>query len=216
MDTILLSPTHLPYQHSEYQDHIAHKVPSQLSTEYRPSWEERSERESMEMRDLPSAITPRPMWKDDVSIDIASEETSTSASETDELFGHLEDDLHLTRHDQDWEVRMLARELEKREFKEKETQQNNKLRSDSIVQKAQLLNVRSLEERCTLPSIAAPSLRSISSDNIYNPSVVYGNTPPVFTYTTSVPTRTTSISPDVVTIPAVTTSDFSQQSTSGS
>lgn len=158
-------------------------------------------------------MTPRPMWKEDISIDIASDDTSTSASETDELFGHIDDDLHLAKHDQNWEVRMLARELEKREHKES---QSNRLKSDNAVQKTQLLNVRSLEERCTF-NVPTPSQRSISSDNIYNSSsAYYGNVEPIFTNSASFPTTTTSISPDVVPVPVLTNTGLTQQSPSGS
>lgn len=170
----------------------------------RRSWEDRSEEENIEVRDLPTSMTPRPVWKDDITIDIGSDDTSTSASETDELFGRLDDDLRLTKHDQNWEVRMLARELEKREHKES---QNNKLmKTDTAVQKTQLLNVRSLEERCTV-NVPTPSQRSISSDNIYNSSATYySNAEPIFTNSASFATTTTSVSPDVVPIPVVTTS----------
>ncbi|XKL64851.1 hypothetical protein PGB90_004937 [Kerria lacca] len=178
--------------------------------ENRRSWEDQSEKENLELRELPSSITPRSIWKEDVSIDIATDDISTSASETDELFVQLDD--NLLPHDQDWEVRMLAHELEKREHKES---QCNRLRGDSI-QKTQLLNVRSLEERCTF-NVPIPSHRSISSDNIYHsPLVTYYNTQPVFSHSTVSATRTTSVSPDVVPIPAVTTSGNYQHSPSGS
>jgi len=188
----------------EYQFHI-----DQSSFEGQPtillpnrrSWEMPSEEDNLELRDLPTSIEPCPMWRKDISIDIASD-TSTSASETDELFGQLDDDLQLTSHDQDWEVRMLARELEKREHKES---QFNRQKNDSGAQKTQLLNVRSLEEQGTA-NIAAPSQRSISSDNIFYSSVIRNNSESPFRTSSSSAVRTSSVSPDVVPVPVVTKS----------
>ncbi|XP_065201656.1 uncharacterized protein LOC135832373 isoform X3 [Planococcus citri] len=214
VDTVLLSPPQTSFRNQEYLSHIEQRFQPKIMLENRRSWEDRSEEENLEVRELPSSITPRPMWKDDISIDIASDDASTSASETDELFAHLDDDLHLTKHDQNWEVRMLARELEKREHKES---QSNKLKSESGVQKTQLLNVRSLEERCTF-NVTTPSQRSISSDNIYTSSASYYSAvdEPIFTHSASYQTTTTSVSPDVVPVPIVTTSGVSSQSSTGS
>lgn len=212
VDTVLLSPSQAAYSNQEYQPHIEHALQLQqpkILLQNRRSWEDRSEEENLELRELPSSMVPRPVWKEDISIDIASDDnTSTSASETDELFVQLDDDLQLASHDQDWEVRMLARELEKREHKES---QCNRLRSDAGVQKMQLLNVRSLEERST-NNLPAPSQRSISSDNIYHPSAMYSNAESAFTSHTVSAVRTTSVSPDVVPVPMVTGSGSSSSS----
>lgn len=208
IDTVILSPTHLGYHNQEYQPHIEHTLQLQkpkILLQNRRSWEDRSEEENLELRELPSSMVPRSVWKKDVSIDIASDDTSisTSASETDELYMQLDDDLQLTKHDQDWEVRMLAHELEKREHKES---QCDRLKSDTGVQKMQLLNVRSLEERSTA-NPPSPSQRSISSDNIYNPLAVEST----FSSNIAAARHTTSVSPDVVPVPVGASSSSSNE-----
>ncbi|XP_023248266.1 uncharacterized protein LOC106639567 [Copidosoma floridanum] len=98
----------------------------------RRSWEEHSEEETLELQDLPHSITPQSLWKDDVAIDLESSEDeepgravagSSSGSRVRSRASDDDDDddeedeqmvvLNATGHN-NWEVAMLAQELEKR------------------------------------------------------------------------------------------------------
>lgn len=70
------------------------------------------------MRELPTSIQPRPVWRDEVRIDMGGADESSAGGDTaDEPLGQSDDELLLARHDRDWEVRMLARELDRREHR---------------------------------------------------------------------------------------------------
>ncbi|PNF27892.1 hypothetical protein B7P43_G08302 [Cryptotermes secundus] len=110
----------------------SHHILQQPQT-YRHSWEDHSEEETLELLDLPSSISPQHMWCvedglqndrdipiDSVALDLGSSDTSSSSSSSsdssnDEDDAFATDDLHSVGHNQDWEVQMLARELERRE-----------------------------------------------------------------------------------------------------
>lgn len=97
----------------------------------RRSWEEHSEEETLELQDLPRSITPQSLWKDDVAIELessddSSEEEFAAASGSGAAArgavsmgrassGDEDDDSLLDENGHNnWEVAMLAQELEKR------------------------------------------------------------------------------------------------------
>lgn len=99
----------------------------------RRSWEEHSEEETLELQDLPRSITPQSLWKDEVAIDLessdSSEEEFAAASGSGAAargavslarpdFGDDDEDEDSSLLDENghnnWEVAMLAQELEKR------------------------------------------------------------------------------------------------------
>lgn len=95
----------------------------------RRSWEEHSEEETLELQDLPRSITPQSLWKDEVAIDLESSDDSgdelgkpgrsglpggltgslSDEEDDDEVVEVLDENGH-----NNWEVAMLAQELEKR------------------------------------------------------------------------------------------------------
>ncbi|XP_031781673.1 uncharacterized protein LOC100118446 isoform X3 [Nasonia vitripennis] len=96
----------------------------------RRSWEEHSEEETLELQDLPRSITPQSLWKDDVVIDLESSDESGdelgrpgrsglpaalagSLSDEDDEDEQVVEVLDENGHN-NWEVAMLAQELEKR------------------------------------------------------------------------------------------------------
>lgn len=141
----------------------------------RRSWEDRSEEETLELRELPSSMKPRPPRLNDVRIDIDADDTSASeAADVDELYGESDGELLLARHDRNWEVRMLARELDRREHRasmlERSATRGGHSEAGAPL-KAQLQSMRSLEERyCSDAAAPTSSQRSASSDDIYKPS----------------------------------------------
>ncbi|XP_076221835.1 uncharacterized protein LOC116431829 isoform X2 [Nomia melanderi] len=95
-----------------------HYARSSLSTEStsqnRRSWEEHSEEETLELQELPTSIVPQNLWKDEVAIDLESNSDSSRSDRSDS--GNDEDDddeSHEGGHN-NWEVTMLAQELEAR------------------------------------------------------------------------------------------------------
>ena len=89
------------------------------SAHNRRSWEEHSEEETLELQDLPQSIKPQSLWKDEVAIDLGSSDDSEevaaggpggSFSDEDE-----EEPRRFRSGHNNWEVEMLAEELEKRE-----------------------------------------------------------------------------------------------------
>ncbi|XP_076670717.1 uncharacterized protein LOC143370019 isoform X2 [Andrena cerasifolii] len=88
----------------------------------RRSWEEHSEEETLELQELPSSIVPHSLWKDDVAIELESNsDSSKSEDELDDRAGRSdsgnddddEEDGVRDGHN-NWEVAMLAQELEAR------------------------------------------------------------------------------------------------------
>ncbi|XP_043252602.1 uncharacterized protein LOC122397492 [Colletes gigas] len=88
----------------------------------RRSWEEHSEEETLELQELPSSIVPQSLWKDEVAIDLGSNsDSSRSEDELDYRAGRSdsgndeddEDEMNQGGHN-NWEVAMLAQELESR------------------------------------------------------------------------------------------------------
>nr|XP_018915120.1 PREDICTED: uncharacterized protein LOC109042691 isoform X1 [Bemisia tabaci] len=80
----------------------------------RRSWEDHSEEESLELQDLPRSITPQPMW---TTVEIGSESSDSPGSLDSEhsVSGSTsEQDLRFRKHDCNWEIQMLARELDRR------------------------------------------------------------------------------------------------------
>lgn len=116
---------------------------SHESSRNRRSWEEHSEEETLELQDLPRSITPQSLWKEDVAICLESN-SDESKSEDDagrppvrrrKKRGRVDDDSDNDDDDDDeeesdddddddeqdndtrpnnWEVEMLAKELEAR------------------------------------------------------------------------------------------------------
>ncbi|XP_046472941.1 uncharacterized protein [Neodiprion pinetum] len=106
---------------------------SMAPTHNRRSWEDHSEEETLELQDLPRSISPQSLWRDDVVIDVESSNEPSSNSEdekqgqhqsdhrqTDENYDEEddEDDVDVDDDEDDghnnWEVAMLAEELEAR------------------------------------------------------------------------------------------------------
>lgn len=96
------------------------------SSRHRRSWEEHSEEETLELQDLPRSISPHSLWKEDVAIDLESNSDESkseddagrprrrrrrgpSDDEEDDEFDAADDPGH-----NNWEVTMLAKELEAR------------------------------------------------------------------------------------------------------
>ncbi|XP_076181116.1 uncharacterized protein LOC143153603 isoform X2 [Ptiloglossa arizonensis] len=113
VDTVLTTRTH--YKRSS---------PSMESaSQNRRSWEEHSEEETLQLQDLPSSIVPQSLWKDEVAIDLESNsDSSRSEDELEDRAGRSdsgndedddEDEVNQEEHN-NWEVAMLAQELESR------------------------------------------------------------------------------------------------------
>ncbi|KAF4520046.1 hypothetical protein B566_EDAN008334 [Ephemera danica] len=66
------------------------------------SWEDRSEEESLELLELPRSLSPQALWQH-VALDVASSGSSSSSSSPP------------PGHNRDWEVQMLAEELDRRD-----------------------------------------------------------------------------------------------------
>ncbi|KZC10580.1 Cyclic nucleotide-gated cation channel alpha-3 [Dufourea novaeangliae] len=107
------------------RSHYTRSSPSMESTsQNRRSWEEHSEEETLELQELPTSIVPQTLWKDDVAIDLESNsDSSRSEDEFDDRAagrsdsGNDEDDEDEESHREghnNWEVAMLAEELEAR------------------------------------------------------------------------------------------------------
>ncbi|XP_058789212.1 uncharacterized protein LOC131663121 isoform X2 [Phymastichus coffea] len=94
----------------------------------RRSWEEHSEEETLELQELPRSISPQSLWRDQVAIELESSDESESegarappaglgAADDDDDEDELEPDvdglIDAAGHN-NWEVAMLAHELEKR------------------------------------------------------------------------------------------------------
>lgn len=112
VDTVLT--TRPPYKRS-----------SPSGSRNRRSWEEHSEEETLELQELPSSIVPHSLWKDEVAINLESNsDSSRSDDEFDERASCRTDSDNdededeggeVRRHGHNnWEVAMLAQELEAR------------------------------------------------------------------------------------------------------
>lgn len=112
VDTVLTSRPHYKRASSSVEP----------ASRNRRSWEEHSEEETLELQELPSSIVPHSLWKDDVAIELESNsDSSKSEDELDDRAGRRDSD----NDDDDeedgvrdghnnWEVAMLAQELEAR------------------------------------------------------------------------------------------------------
>ncbi|XP_059479213.1 uncharacterized protein LOC132198922 isoform X4 [Neocloeon triangulifer] len=79
------------------------------------SWEEHAAEETLELLDLPRSMSPQSVWH--VSVDVpSSSSSSNSSSSTSPLSSP-------PIHNQDWEVQMLADELERRDQRQKLAEQ---------------------------------------------------------------------------------------------
>ena len=101
---------------------------SSVGSSSRRSWEEHSERETMELQELPNSIVPQKLLRKDVAIDLESNSDSKSDEEFDihfsksdsdeedeeEEYDDEDDDDKITRQDgyNNWEVTLLAKQLE--------------------------------------------------------------------------------------------------------
>ncbi|KOC62371.1 Cyclic nucleotide-gated cation channel alpha-3 [Habropoda laboriosa] len=104
--------------------HYKRSSPStESSSQNRRSWEEHSEEETLELQELPSSIVPQYLWKDEVAIDLESNsESSRSEDEFEDRATGRSDSENDEDEDGDvrrdghnnWEVAMLAQELESR------------------------------------------------------------------------------------------------------
>jgi len=102
------------------------------SSRSRRSWEEHSERETLELQELPNSIVPQRLLREDVAIDLESNSDSRSDEEFDvccrkgdsdegdeedeEEEDDEDDDDKIVRQDgyNNWEVALLAKQLEAR------------------------------------------------------------------------------------------------------
>ena len=99
---------------------------SHESSRHRRSWEEHSEEETLELQDLPRSISPQSLWKDDVAIELESNSDESKSDDDTSRPGRRrrcasddddEDDEFDTENEpghNNWEVTMLAKELEAR------------------------------------------------------------------------------------------------------
>nr|CAD7425427.1 unnamed protein product [Timema monikensis] len=114
VDTVLASPLrHLPEELNELLP--GEGISSRRHLIHRHSWEDHSEEESMEIMDLPRSISPQYVWSDNNSTMVnlgsdSSPDDELSDDETTDQVGEYEG-----VNNQDWEVQMLAKELERRE-----------------------------------------------------------------------------------------------------
>nr|CAD7461598.1 unnamed protein product [Timema tahoe] len=115
VDTVLASPLrHLPDE--ELNELLPGEgISSRRHLIHRHSWEDHSEEESMELMDLPRSISPQYVWSDNNSTMVnlgsdSSPDDELSDDETTDQVGEYEG-----VNNQDWEVQMLAKELERRE-----------------------------------------------------------------------------------------------------
>lgn len=103
------------------------------SSRSRRSWEEHSERETLELQELPNSIVPQRLSREDIAIDLDSNSDSRSDDgfdvcgrrngdsdegdeEDDEEEDDEDDDEKIVRQDgyNNWEVALLAKQLEAR------------------------------------------------------------------------------------------------------
>ncbi|XP_076633770.1 uncharacterized protein LOC143347966 isoform X2 [Colletes latitarsis] len=112
VDTVLTTRSHYKRSSSSMES----------ASHNRRSWEEHSEEETLELQELPSSIVPQSLWKDEVAIDLGSNsDSSRSEDELDYRAGRSdsgndeddEDEMNQGGHN-NWEVAMLAQELESR------------------------------------------------------------------------------------------------------
>jgi hypothetical protein len=113
IDTVLTTHT----QHQSPPNRI-----TSCSTHNRLSWEQHSEEETLELQDLPRSITPESLWMGEVAIDVETSDESENAA----VRGSLKNTNRTTRNIIDkndisdennhnnWEIVMLAEQLEKR------------------------------------------------------------------------------------------------------
>lgn len=104
---------------------------SSTGSRNRRSWEEHSERETLELQELPNSIVPQRLSREDVAIDLESNSDSRSdeefdvcgrkgdsdeGDEEDEEDEDEDDDDKILRQDgyNNWEVALLAKQLEAR------------------------------------------------------------------------------------------------------
>ncbi|XP_068087041.1 uncharacterized protein [Anabrus simplex] len=135
VDTVLTSPP--PILPDEDMEELLgngvrhrHMVTSHHHRLQRRSWEDHSEEETLELLDLPRSITPQHVWLDEsshsnglmrqesVAVDMGSsdsESSSSSSAGSEEDHFQVSDRSEFCTHNRDWEVQMLARELERRE-----------------------------------------------------------------------------------------------------
>ncbi|XP_021933450.1 uncharacterized protein LOC110836502 isoform X3 [Zootermopsis nevadensis] len=134
-DGIVVNQEQLVADEAPYQSIISasYSTLRQRQT-YHHSWEDHSEQGPFVLLDLPHSIGRQHEWydeeqeqkvtrmpKDCVALDLGSSDTSSSSSSSSDLSIDEDDafaadyDLHSVGHNQDWEVQMLARELERRE-----------------------------------------------------------------------------------------------------
>ncbi|CAB3359161.1 Hypothetical predicted protein [Cloeon dipterum] len=81
-------------------------------TEDRCSWEEHAEEEAMEMMELPRSMSPQSLWHVSVDMPSSSSSSSSRSSSSSPMSSP-------PGHNQDWEVQMLADELERRDQRQK-------------------------------------------------------------------------------------------------
>lgn len=74
---------------------------------HRRSWEEHSEEETLELQELPNSIVPQNLWRNEVAIDLESNNSTDENHSENEESG--DDQAH-----NNWEVVMLAEQLEAR------------------------------------------------------------------------------------------------------
>lgn len=106
VDTVLTARPH----------HKRSSASTESSSRNRRSWEEHSEEETLELQELPVSIVPQSLWKDDVAIELESNSDSSRSEDEMERGSRsdTEDEVVLRDGHNNWEVAMLAQELEAR------------------------------------------------------------------------------------------------------
>lgn len=144
VDTVVTpsgSPIPLDSSSDEECEMLRSRLEGQLSWEdddYTPrrgilessaSWEEHSEGESQELSVLPPTLSPQNLWH--VSLDVPPSSSSSSSSSSSPLSSP-------PGHNQDWEVQMLAAELERKEQRDKLQGELAELTGKSQLSKSEL------------------------------------------------------------------------------
>lgn len=114
MDTVI-SPSRSPILQDSSDEEADNEVRMRsgllrVRPEDRRSWEDHSEGEAVELMDLPPSMSPQSLWH--ISLDVPPSSSSSSSSSSSPLSSP-------PAHNQDWEVQMLADELDRRNKRQK-------------------------------------------------------------------------------------------------
>ncbi|XP_075219430.1 uncharacterized protein LOC142323540 [Lycorma delicatula] len=157
-----------------------------IITSNRRSWEDHSEEESLELIDLPRSMTPTPMWEC-TKLNIESDSSSSCSSSDSEKY---------SVYNKNWEVEMLAQELDRREDKSDPKRHSFSTRLTDQTKKCKLIATKSLDEwndsSETPGRFSSLYRRSMSIGNLHSTLIrglgnwIWGNAPQTATSSSSV------------------------------